>query len=494
MSLNFKEKTIVHFPEVFLFLVFGLIQMTHINIDFWNDEIYTIKQFILTSPLKTVNDYHVPNNHILFNLINNLYLKAIGVDSLHVLFNTPWKLRIVPFVFSFFTLLFTYKIGAKFVNRTVGLLALIILITTLPYYNFSLQIRGYGLSILLSVMLVYYLLSYFKNSKRTSIIRIGILACLLFYSIPSNLYFLLSIIFVLGIYILCKKRSPKEFFINKYAFSLYAIIAGVLFSILLYFPVLNDIFSNKYVTLGKHFDFSGLEFNVLNIGSGLTHNISLAALSLLGLFVGFRSLFKKSSTFWFSIAIVVVPLIIVWASGQQPPPRVFTFCMPFLSLAIAISIYGGWNKIFPLNRKKDWIVVSIVFLISTISMNFQMENIEKQMLADIKSGGRTQDLYYQYYSARYSPLSDMESFKLVYQRDKLPVVIVGCEDHGIPNYLEKFDIPYYSQIDADSILNQHHRIYVITNHPFKYIDRNDVETKKLNSNLSYHNTLLVRKD
>ena len=148
--------------ELILFVALVIIQLSHINIDFWNDEIYTIKNFVLTSLNNTITDYHVPNNHIFFNLINNIYLRIIGVDSLYTLLDCPWKLRILPFFYSFFTAYFIYKIGIKYANRTVGLLALILLMTSLPFYNFSLQIRGYSLSILLIVTLVYYLLLYYK--------------------------------------------------------------------------------------------------------------------------------------------------------------------------------------------------------------------------------------------------------------------------------------------------------------------------------------------
>jgi len=266
-------KTVITFlPEIILSVVFVLIQICHINIDFWNDEIYTIQHFVFTSLYNIVSDYHSSNNHIFFNLINNIYLKITSIDSISTLFDNPWKLRIVPFIYSVFTAYFTYKTGAKFLNRTVGLLALIILMTTLPYYNFSLQIRGYGLSMMLCVMLVYYLLSYFNNLKRKELIKTGLLACLLFYSIPSNLYFLLSILLALAFYIIINKNSIAELLFNKYSFSAYVIVVGLLLALLLYLPMLNEVFSNKYVRLGNYFSLPILKTSVFYVVYGLVNN------------------------------------------------------------------------------------------------------------------------------------------------------------------------------------------------------------------------------
>lgn len=487
-----SSKTFPFLPEIILIALFCFVQLSHINIDFWNDEIYTLKHFVFTSPINTVSDYHVPNNHILFNLINNIYLKIIGVDSLHDLFDSPWKLRLVPFVFSFFTVFFTYQIGRKFIHRSAGLIAAIVLITTLSYYNFSLQIRGYGLSTMICVLLIYYLLAYLKNQQRSTILTMSILVCLLFYSIPSNLYFILAVLLVLGCYTLRGSRTVKAILVNKYSFAIYAIIAGMLTALLLYSPVITEIFSNKYVSLGDPFSLSALSFNLINIGSGLIYNPWLTLLVVAGLLIGCRSLFRLTSI-WFSISIVITPLFIIWVSGQQPPPRIFTFSIPFLSLFMGASLYFGWKKLASNSGKNDWIMITVILLVSTFSMFQQLDNVEKKMLSDIKTGGRTQDMYHQYYSARYWPLQDMKTFKSVYSKNKLPVIIVGCEDHGIPNYLEKFDIPYSSQLDLDSVLMKNERIYVITNHPFKLVERNDISATILNSNLSYHNSLLVTK-
>jgi len=424
---------------------------------------------------------------------NILYLLHF-IDSISLLFDNPWKLRIVPFIYSVFTAYFTYKIGAKFANKTVGLLALIILMTTLPYYNFSLQIRGYGLSFMLSVMLVYYLLQYFNNLKRKELTKTGLLACLLFYCIPSNLYFLLSIILALAFYIIINKNSISELLFNKYSFSVYAIAIGILLALLLYLPMANEVFSNKYVELGNYFNLAGLKYSVLTVLYGLIYNRWLIiSLSIIGFFIGYKYLIKKNLILVLCISTVIVPLLIVWASGQGAPSRIFTFCLPFVSLFMATSLFGGWSKYFPIDRTKDWIIVSCVFAITIISLFNQLEKLERKLITDIAESVRTQSMYHQFYSARYWPLRSMKFFKPIYTNNKLPVVVVGCEPHGIPNYLEKFNIPYSPHSNFDSLLLSNDSVYVITNHPFKFVGRNDIDAEILNEELCYHNSLIIKR-
>ncbi len=432
MYRKYLQSIITNLPEVFIFIVFAIIQASRINVDFWNDEIYTIQHFILTSPINTVSDYHVPNNHILFNLINNFYLKIVGISSLHELFDNAWKLRIIPLIYSFITAYYIYKIGCKHINRTVGLLTLVLFITSLTFYNFSLQIRGYGLSIMLGVIIVHFILNYLKYLNKKDIIIIGFLSFLLFYSIPSNLYFLASIIIALGLYNIIYKRKTGDLFHNKYSHLIYAIIVGILFTVLLYIPIISDVFSNEHVRPGNYLILSRLKIKLFNIGDGLVYNRwVIISLFIIVSYIGFKSLINKNITILLSTSVIIIPFLLNWISGQNAPARIFTLCLPFTSLIMASVISIGWKKVIPHNRKKDWIIVSSIFLISVASLIYQLGRIEKTIISDIQKGDRSQDTYYQYYSARYWPMKNISFLNSMYINNKKPIVIVGCEPHGV---------------------------------------------------------------
>lgn len=490
MAKLFSHRVNQYLPELLLFIVFSIIQFTHLNIDFWNDEIYTIKHFILTPISNTLSDYHVPNNHIFFNLIQNIYLKLIGINNLRDVFETPWKLRIIPLIYSFATVYFTYQIGQKNINRTTGLLSIILLITTLPFYTFSLQIRGYGLSIMLGVVLVHQLLSYLKKPNTTTLITTGVIACLLFYTIPSNLYFLLSILFGLGIFSV-QNHKTKSIISNKYSFLIYAISSGLLVGILLYTPIITDVFSNEYVKSGQLFNLSTLIVTIHRIAVATIYShLIIIVLSSIGLIIGYTALIKHNLISFLSLCIIIIPLLIISIIGQSAPPRIFTLSFPFISILLSLCIYGGWNRYFQQDKRKEIILLFSIFLISIFSFSVELDKTEKKNVEYFHKNGRIQDLYYQYYSTRYSPLKSIKLLKSI-NKGK-PVVVIDCEPHGIPNYLKEFNIQFYYAQAFDSLLNHCDSFYVITNHPF-IVQNKNVTSKIINNEINYHNIISVQK-
>jgi hypothetical protein len=73
-------------PHVLLLLfatvLFGWLVYSFVNVDFWNDEIYTLKAFTFVPLHTTLTDYHAPNNHVFLNLVDNLYLRLLGINTL----------------------------------------------------------------------------------------------------------------------------------------------------------------------------------------------------------------------------------------------------------------------------------------------------------------------------------------------------------------------------------------------------------------------------
>ncbi len=485
-------------PEVLLLLVFFVIQLQHINLDLWNDEIYTLKHFTLTSIQTTVSDYHVPNNHIFFNLINNIYLKFIGVDSLHDLLNNPWKLRIIPLFYSLCTLIFVYKIGLKFHNRLIAILGAGVLLTTIPYFNFSLQMRGYGLSTLLLVLFVYYIISHTRQPKKIYLLAVGLISAVLFYTIPSNAYFILSILFILGVHFILstvklKKMQIKDILHNHYFHLTISIGLGVTTALALYSPIFREVFMNDYVIPDEPFLLSKIEYYFNHIFRGMNSNrwplVIIGSLGLL-LFLAKRKTWILPITIFLSICLF--PIIIVYVRGDQPPSRVFTVIAPFFSLLISAGIYLIINRFIKM-KSANHSVYGLILLYSVIIFTFEICANKKHTLSNIQEGKLSQNMYTQYYSSNYQPLLDVTDFNQYYQAQPLPVMINGCMPHGIPHYLDMFDIPYAKINAQDSLLSISDSIYVITNHPYSFDQIQEYDLSILNEDLTYHNVLLLSK-
>lgn len=495
-SIRYRKFLSDHFPEIIVFLVFCSIQLININLDFWNDEIYTLKEFVFVPFSQTLTDYHSTNNHIFFNLINNLYLKIIGVDSLFSLMDRPYLLRILTFLYAIPLFIYTYKIGYRFFGRPIGLLAIILLTTTIPYFNFSLQIRGYGLSMLLLVMLIYYGLVFLETNKRKYLVWTTLLACLFPYTILSNLYPLGGLLFFLGLYFLItvfitpKKWNNK----GKPFFLLLSVIAGTILSIGLYLPVLDDIFSISYIKSGVLFDISKLEFLIPRIVEGVISNRwFLMVPFVIGLLFNFKSFKSKGKYFFLFIFTCLIPLALIYFRGDTTPIRTLSVLVPLFCIMIAAVVMAGW-RIWKKSPKYDLIFMLLVLIYSLFIFKSELNRISEKLLDDIIVGRRSKDLYFQYHSARYQPMSDIKGFLSNNYNPALPLIKIECQDHGISNYLEKFGLDFYYADSMEILQVNYDSFYIVTNYTNDLRHIYDAKTKVLDSNLTFHNFLLYYKN
>src|ERR1700733_8756601 len=58
-----------------ILLISAVANLFFINNELWQDELYTLDHFVLVPISTTLSDYHSSNNHFVFNLIANIYLK-----------------------------------------------------------------------------------------------------------------------------------------------------------------------------------------------------------------------------------------------------------------------------------------------------------------------------------------------------------------------------------------------------------------------------------
>jgi hypothetical protein len=187
-----------------IFLVWIL---KYINLDFWYDELFSLDHFVLVPFWNIPTDYSYPNNHIFFNILNKIYLR-FSIRDINILMDTPYVIRSLMLMYTLGVFIVLYQIAVLFYNRRVAVLSLIILMTTVPFYNFSVQVRGYILSTLLVLLLLYFVWRFDRIPSGMIAIFLVVSSSLLLYTIPSNLYFVLSILIIqgsLGLFAVVKK-------------------------------------------------------------------------------------------------------------------------------------------------------------------------------------------------------------------------------------------------------------------------------------------------
>lgn len=498
-SENKFLQTLLKFtPEILIFIGFCFVQSILLNNDLWNDELYTLDKFTFVPISQTFSDYHVPNNHVLYNLINNIYLKIIGIDSLYSLMETPWKLRILPLIYSFFTLIFTYKIGCKFFSKQVGVIAATVLVTSIPFFSYSLQIRGYGLSTLFLTALIFYSFSFVNQKNKGFLIAVTLCTSLLFYTIPSNIYYLACLLFIFGVISLfqaIKNKSIKLLFTSSYTQIMYLILVGIGVALLLFIPVFDQVFNNEYVNVrGASFEFWKLDFYFSHVfeggfsGKTLFISTSIGALVLVNFY---KPEWRKYLLVF--AALVILPFFIPYLRGDDPPIRVFVVSMPIFSLFLALSMVLCYHFLIRDKKYHTYITLGIIVYCFAIFVS-EITTIKKATLHDIETADRSHSLYRQFHTFRYQPLTDMKNFEEVFQNNPLPVKIVGCEGFGIPYFLKKYNIPYTENSDdLEGYLALHDSCYLVTSKPKSFGDYEDYNFEILSEKLTYHTVLKVSK-
>ena len=138
---------------VILTLPFFILLTRLINRDFYYDEMYSLVHYILVPITTTTGEYSTLNNHFFYSAINNVLMTG---RSLHWILEHPWYIRIPQVACVITTIIYVYKIGREQYTRRIAIVAANIMITSLPFYYYAVQIRGYGLSVMFATMLLYY--------------------------------------------------------------------------------------------------------------------------------------------------------------------------------------------------------------------------------------------------------------------------------------------------------------------------------------------------
>lgn len=205
-----------------------------LNLDLWYDEAYTIQVFVSRRWATIVTDYSAPNNHVLYSfLLRPFYLAS----------DSNFMLRLPSFVATAGTLALVFRLAQRTAGLVGAVLATAFLGLTEMFLVHTMQVRGYGLSMLLTVWLANLAilppLSRFGEGAGGGgtwrrLASIAVAGAALLYVMPTNvlLFVPLGAIAVLAVAIHDKARLVKEIA----AWSAACLLAGVL-----YWPILDQV-------------------------------------------------------------------------------------------------------------------------------------------------------------------------------------------------------------------------------------------------------------
>ncbi len=455
----------------------------YIQLDFWYDEVYTLENFVFTPWVKITTRYVSPNNHIFFNLLNHLYVSLLKIPDPSALMSHPVYIRGLMLVYTLLTLGCVAAIGSRFFNRNVTVLALVLLVTTVPYNNFTLQVRGYSLSILLAAVIVYFLLACWQHSSWVNTLALLAASTLFLYVIPSNLYFIGSLVFIFGLsgarqfYTGALKSFSKSLprmpwrSLAKNCLSLIPIrvtlilagacgLAGVL-----YLPVLPGMLG---VGVNQNELVYSLKTRLLLFPRTLDYFLSFRYLLLLGVILGLvagwrvknRSYLIRSMV---CLAVIILPFLVNFVVGAEPLDRIFIVgVIPFvLLIAFAMDVLiqrTAWLA------NRSGLVLALAILYCQGTFIFAMNNRDATLAADIHHAQTSQNIFYNYYQAYYQPRKVLSTYMKVDPSPLKPLYILYYGDAvAIPDYLANDRIASFKVASVSEIkLDPANPTYVLT--------------------------------
>ena len=496
--------------------------LKYMSLDFWYDEAFTLHFFAFRPLSETVTNYQLPNNHIFFNLINNLYFRFAGIEDLGQLIDRPEKLRILMLAYTAVTLFYVYRTCKRFLNGAIACLALIILVTTVPFFNFAVQIRGYILSIMLLTMFLYYAWSFEQTRTKGSAAMVAVTTMLALYTIPLNLYFLMAAVCFYGFSSglqLWKNRGNSSFAgTGRFSLSnelpadfqdlvvVLCVIAGFSAAVVVYLPVLDLVINNRFVESGGLFHFPTLTtLAPRTIEYFISQRYAIIAFASAGALYVIWSLARKQRlpyTRYLAccVCLLLLPFVFSFVRGDRPYFRVFVNLTPVFAIFVAINLYYGYLMLQRWMKKLHpawWILLAALYCQATFA--YELRAIDQSVYQDIQKNKRTQNIYYNYYQAHFRPKQLLQQFKLQHFDQNTPVFAGYYFDPAtLPLYCDYFQIPFKQiKLHKEELFSSAAQIHVITARPFKCIRKIRARYPTavctvLNEKLSYHNVLQCR--
>ncbi len=212
-----------------------------------SDEVFSALNVAGIHPFQAVSYYMLPNNHLLFNLLNNLVF--------HFCADKVFTGRLISLVaYAACIIIIYYWLRNQLKNRWLPLLVSITLGLQFQVWGFGFQARGYELYLLAEWGMVLSLFRYLSSGSNKWL-RLNVLSCTVgFFCLPSFLYlFAAQVAFVL-LYRLVYKQRDMLFW--KYQ------LATMGLTYLCYLPVLcfsglEAITHNAYVASMGAFKITG---------------------------------------------------------------------------------------------------------------------------------------------------------------------------------------------------------------------------------------------
>ncbi|NUM36194.1 MAG: hypothetical protein HUU50_16755 [Candidatus Brocadiae bacterium] len=372
-------------PFIIAFL-FLMVSFPYIVPDLWMDEVISFWEFWRLGKFQEVFlHYPIANNHILFSALMWLWCKFLGTNCGDIF------LRIPCIAFAFISFLFLFYWGRKRFPYTGIFFSLVFCFSPI-YLAFVYQLRGYGVSLFLAILLSAGFWEFqIKNYRQGFFLSIP--AILLLPGImPSNVLIVASTIMALGIVFYLRKS--REWWVLAVLFPF------LILGLFPYFMIWKQFLLVLKDPLGWESPFSALG----NIILALAIHLGILFLFLARLIYEQKKLKKRISPqypCWILFGVSLFILILSLFMRQPSPyPRTYLvffplFTLPFMALAEELYIKEEFKRI---GKKSLLLILACFALCAAIYQRISYSLVQNQ----IAKGLYPQNLLMQYYQNSHS--------------------------------------------------------------------------------------------
>jgi len=450
-------------PAAACLLLAALAAYLHGNEDLWNDEIYTLQFFVFKGFSTIVTDYHVPNNHILANILHWAWTGLFGLNEGDLL-DTAWKIRLLPGLLSAGTALVLWRTGRRFWGSTGAWVAVLLLLSGITFQCFAFGVRGYPLSLLIASGLLYSALLFLEKNRLSLPHAIGMAAgtAALLYTIPSNLYFIAALGVMAALAKGWKSRDQRLAIVQLEL----ALLAGIALAVGLYAPVLGKVLHNEYVEAGAAMRAEHWQ----NAGRVLTQFFSWRFLLLPLLLFGWWKAGSidplRRKQVIFLAGVLLLPFLFSALRGDNAPMRTYLIGLPaFVLLCTAGWISALERPAVPAAVRRWGMMLAGVYCLAAYVYSIQeaRQKLEKG-LVELR---RDQELNYNYYEDFYAPNREFDQFHRQFPNQTL--ILETTEPFDLPVYLAHKQQRFVPLDSIQDYIMRERTIYVSTRYPRNFI-------------------------
>jgi|GEM_PF-1223824 len=462
--MNSKNAPLVNYAIALLGLLPLLHWMyTHVHQDAWWDELISLKDYALVSIETTRTSYPEPGNHILFNLFDNLISRLIGIRDFYDMLDHLWKLRLAQGLLAIGTCGYVFLTAQRFISRQFASLAVIFLAGCIPFLNFSLQLRGYNMSMLYVSMVVYHALSYIDGRKWPHALLTALASFFLLYTIPSNVYFLFTVGAVIGADWLlvfrgktktekgkkAKAEKKPSLFSYPHLWVLGAIGVGAALTYVAYQPVMEQLLDNRFVSKAppeRSFVLTTVLPSVVKAFFSFRWLLMVPVLAGIFFWLVKKDVEGNRRILTQLLVLFILPFVLLYLHEKVPFERTFVHLAPVFALLLTALTALFLNGI----KLSDGIKQGIVAVLAVYGIGnsiWQKSEINAHLDRNLERNKREQNIYHNFYLAdNFQPHQAVKEFLALNDTNTTILLADELDRVSYLYYLEKYNLPSYAII------------------------------------------------